>query len=188
MYLALMDDAVLPLNRPLWKIKIPLKVKVFLWLLHRGVILTKDNLAKRNWNGSKLCSCCQNDETIAHLFFNCQMACLLWRIISITFGLSKPNSVVHLFGTWLQGLKRRQKNIMFPGLCALLWAVWLSRNDIVFQKNSKTSCSSDSFQGYILHQDVGDSSKGGGQENSHRCLSHPRSNGNGHLRTQRVAV
>ena len=123
MYLALMDDAVLPLNRPLWKIKIPLKVKVFLWLLHRGVILTKDNLAKRNWNGSKLCSCCQNDETISHLFFNCQMACLLWRIISITFGLSKPNSVVHLFGTWLQGLKRRQKNIMFPGLCALLWAI-----------------------------------------------------------------
>ena len=137
MYLALMDDAVLPLNRPLWKIKIPLKVKVFLWLLHRGVILTKDNLAKRNWNGSKLCSYCQNDETIAHLFFNCQMACLLWRIISITFGLSKPNSVVHLFGTWLQGLKRRQKNIMFPGLCALLWAVWLSRNDIVFQKTQK---------------------------------------------------
>ena len=116
MYLALMDDAVLPLNRPLWKIKIPLKVKVFLWLLHRGVILTKDNLAKRNWNGSKLCSYCQNDETISHLFFNCQMACLLWRIISITFGLSKPNSVVHLFGTWLQGLKRRQKkyNVSWP--------------------------------------------------------------------------
>ena len=37
MYLALMDDKILPINRPLWKLKIPLKVKVFIWLLHRGV-------------------------------------------------------------------------------------------------------------------------------------------------------
>ena len=49
MYLALMDDSILPINRPLWKLKIPLKIKVFIWLLHCGVILTKDNLAKLNW-------------------------------------------------------------------------------------------------------------------------------------------
>ena len=48
MYAALMDEISLPINKPLWKLKIPLKVKVFIWLLHRGVILTKDNLAKRN--------------------------------------------------------------------------------------------------------------------------------------------
>jgi len=28
--------------------KAALKVKIFLWYLHRGVLLTKDNLAKRN--------------------------------------------------------------------------------------------------------------------------------------------
>jgi hypothetical protein len=35
-------------NKMIWKMKIPLKTKVFGWYLHRGVILTKDNLAKRN--------------------------------------------------------------------------------------------------------------------------------------------
>jgi len=34
-----------------------LKIKIFKWLLKRGVILTKDNLA-RNSNESKLCAFC----------------------------------------------------------------------------------------------------------------------------------
>ena len=47
-YSALLDVRALPINKPVWKLKIPLKVKFFICLLHRGVILTKDNLAKRN--------------------------------------------------------------------------------------------------------------------------------------------
>uniref|UniRef100_A0A0A9D097 Reverse transcriptase zinc-binding domain-containing protein n=1 Tax=Arundo donax TaxID=35708 RepID=A0A0A9D097_ARUDO len=31
----------------LWKLKIPLKIKIFLWYLCKGVILTKDNLVKK---------------------------------------------------------------------------------------------------------------------------------------------
>uniref|UniRef100_A0A452XPE3 Reverse transcriptase zinc-binding domain-containing protein n=1 Tax=Aegilops tauschii subsp. strangulata TaxID=200361 RepID=A0A452XPE3_AEGTS len=30
----------------------PLRIKVFMWFVHKQVILTKDNLAKRNWVGS----------------------------------------------------------------------------------------------------------------------------------------
>jgi len=131
MYSALLDVRVLPINKSVWKLKIPLKVKIFIWLLHRGVILTKDNLAKRNWNGSKQCCFCMNDETIAHLFFGCLMARLLWRIIFITFGLTKLNNIVHLFGSWMQGFMWGKK-IMFTSLCALLWSIWLSRNDVVF--------------------------------------------------------
>ena len=116
MYSALLDVRVLPINKPVWKLKIPLKVKVFIWLLHRGVILTKDNLAKHNWKGSKQCCFCMNNETIVHLFFGCHMARLLWRIIFITFGLTKPNNIVQLFGSWLQGFRWEKKNIIFTGL------------------------------------------------------------------------
>ena len=52
MYSALLDVRVLPINKPVCKLKIPVKVKKIIWLLHRGVILTKDNLAKRNWKGA----------------------------------------------------------------------------------------------------------------------------------------
>jgi len=49
--------------KQIWWVKVPLKTKVFMWFLKRGVILTKDNLAKRNWEGSKLCSFCSGHET-----------------------------------------------------------------------------------------------------------------------------
>jgi hypothetical protein len=32
----------------IWKIKIPVKIKIFFWYLQRGIILTKDNLARKN--------------------------------------------------------------------------------------------------------------------------------------------
>jgi hypothetical protein len=37
----------------LWKLKIPLRIKVFGWYLRKGVILTKNNLVKQNWHDSK---------------------------------------------------------------------------------------------------------------------------------------
>jgi hypothetical protein len=69
-YLALVHCDVPSVNKRLWKLKVPLKVKIFLWYLRQGVVLTKDNLAKRNWQGSTKCCFCHKEETIKHLFFN----------------------------------------------------------------------------------------------------------------------
>jgi hypothetical protein len=56
-------------NNKLWKLKISLRIKVFGWYLCKGVVLTKDNLARQNWHGNKKCVFCHRDETIKHLFF-----------------------------------------------------------------------------------------------------------------------
>jgi hypothetical protein len=73
MYNALINlDIPVDNNKMIWKMKIPLKTKVFGWYLRRGVILTKDKLAKRNWHGSKSCVFYHQDETIKHLFFQCR--------------------------------------------------------------------------------------------------------------------
>ena len=49
MYRALVhSDVPVDNNKKIWKMKVPLKIKIFGWFLRRGVILTKDNLAKRN--------------------------------------------------------------------------------------------------------------------------------------------
>jgi hypothetical protein len=52
MYCLLMNTPTLTHNMLLWKLKLPLKIKIFLWYLGRGVTLTKVNLAKRGWTGS----------------------------------------------------------------------------------------------------------------------------------------
>jgi hypothetical protein len=51
MYLDLMQGHTVFLRKYLWKLKIPLKIKIFMWFLNNKVLLTKDNLLKRNWKG-----------------------------------------------------------------------------------------------------------------------------------------
>ena len=68
MYEDLMNGHTRYLQKYLWKIKMPLKIKVFMWFLHRKVLLTKDNLARRNWHGCSRCSFCGSPETVEHLF------------------------------------------------------------------------------------------------------------------------
>jgi hypothetical protein len=43
---------------------VPLKIRICMWFLHQRVLLTKDNLVKQNWQGSKKCCNCDQDETI----------------------------------------------------------------------------------------------------------------------------
>ena len=47
MYAALINNGV-RVSQDIWQVKIPSKIRIFLWYLKRGVILTKDNLARRN--------------------------------------------------------------------------------------------------------------------------------------------
>jgi hypothetical protein len=37
------------------------------------VVLSKDKLAKRNWQGNKTCCFCHEYETIRHLFLDCRL-------------------------------------------------------------------------------------------------------------------
>jgi hypothetical protein len=73
-YLDLMNEDAQFLHKYLWKLKTPLKIKIFMWFLHTKVLLTKDNLVKRNWNGSTKCCFCDSMETVRHLFISCPFA------------------------------------------------------------------------------------------------------------------
>ena len=40
--------------------------------------------------------------------------------------------VNHMFTYWLNGLRKQRKYQALVGACAILWAIWLTRNDITF--------------------------------------------------------
>ena len=77
----------------------PLKIKIFL-CFKRGVLLTKDNLAKRNWNGDMSCCFCSKPKTIQHLFFECSHAMFSWRAIHMVLGINPPWNAQILFNAW----------------------------------------------------------------------------------------
>ena len=119
-------------HKRLWKLKAPLKFKIFLWYLRRGVVLTKDNLIKRTWQGNKTCCFCHEDKTIQHLFIDCRFARSVWSVAHIALNLAKPQSISHMFGSWLYGVKKELRSLVLLGAGVIAWSIWLHKNEIVF--------------------------------------------------------
>jgi hypothetical protein len=122
-YLALIHSGVPNVNKKLWKLKFPLKIKISLWYLWKWVVLTKDNLAKHNSQGSVQCCFCHKDETIQHLFFDCPFAHVIWSIIQVSTNLYLLHSISNMFGTWLWGLDKVQKSLVLVGAAATCWVI-----------------------------------------------------------------
>jgi len=95
-------------------------------------ILTKDNLIKRNWHGSMRCVFCHEDETIKHSFFKCKFARSICSVIQVASSLYPPRSVANIFGNWLHGIDNRFRVLIRVGALAIIWSLWLCRNDNVF--------------------------------------------------------
>lgn len=147
MYLHLID-AQPPFNhKGIWKIRVPLKIKIFLWFLKRRVVLTKDNLARKNWKGSQKCISCNRNETIQHLFLDCPFSRMIWRIIFYATNLTQPSNINHMFGTWLSNQNKKIKGLIWVGVAALCWAIWRCRNDVIFNKSKTNSSMQVIFRG-----------------------------------------
>jgi hypothetical protein len=106
---------------------------VFLWYLKRGVILTKDNLAKRNWKGSLKCCFCHKNETIRHLLFYCHFARRVWDFIFLAFGISRLSNIHNMFGNWIGGFGNDHKGLALLGAATVCWSIWLGRNELIFE-------------------------------------------------------
>jgi hypothetical protein len=72
----------------------PLKIKIFMWLVQLNAILTRDNLLKKKWQGHKRCGFCNDDESVLHLFFECSLAKYVWSLIAMVIGADcRPNNL-----------------------------------------------------------------------------------------------
>lgn len=109
-----------------------------MWYLIREVVLTKDNLVRRNWHGDRKCGFCHSDESIQHLFFDYHYAQFMWRLVFWSLGFNQSRSVRRAFGNWLFGMPSKTKHLFVSGVADICWTIWISRNDLVFGK--KNSC------------------------------------------------
>jgi hypothetical protein len=64
---------------------------------------------RQNCHGSTKCVHCDQDETIQHLFIECPLAKVVWRIVHMAFSLSPPKNITNLFGNWLVGVNKKEK-------------------------------------------------------------------------------
>jgi hypothetical protein len=107
-----------------------------MWFLNSKVLLTKDNLAKRNWHGCTKCCFCDSMESVEHLFLYCPFARIVW--VYFTYNILPPTNITNMFGNWLNGVDRNDEARIRIGVLALCWSIWNCRNTIVFDKQKGT--------------------------------------------------
>ncbi len=137
------DDRKIPF---LWSIKLPLKIKLFLWLAGRYRLLTVDLLVKRGWHGPSICALCGADaENLDHLFFRCSFAISLWGRLLQNFPTVRMRlhfDTGSLACRWMRARLsmtyrlRGRFDIWFAAAC---WEIWNERNRRVFDDAIKSS-------------------------------------------------
>jgi hypothetical protein len=118
----------------IWKANLPLKIKIFMWLVSQNVILTKDNLIKRKWKGNKSCAFCTENENSRHLFFEYPTAKYVWSMLAYSLGsVGRPNNMEQ-YWFWIHKILPQSPNLYAVGLAAVIWVIWRTRNAVCFDK------------------------------------------------------
>jgi hypothetical protein len=114
------------------RIMVPLKIRIFMWFLHRKVILTKVNMVKCNWYEDVKWCLCDQEETIQHLFIPCSFTRMIRRIVYMAFNIPPPLNIAIFFGNWLNWVSKKDKAHIRVGVCVVLWAVRKVHENCIF--------------------------------------------------------
>lgn len=104
-------------------------------LMVKGKIQAAKQLKKMNWLGSQDCKLCGESEDVDHVIFRCAPARFIWCCLrDILDSESIPCDREELFRKLKDpGLKSNLAILcLFAAAC---WAIWLTRNDVVFRDN-----------------------------------------------------
>ncbi|GKB26857.1 RNA-directed DNA polymerase, eukaryota [Tanacetum coccineum] len=135
----LMDEVLLPKENVAtrWIKTIPIKVNVFAWKLHLDRLPTRSNLLKRGIQvQSSLCPIYNVLlEDTSHLFFSCDVALAISRLICRWWNVSW--SPVDSYSGWLEWfnsirLGSKLKGILEGVFYVSWWCLWNFRNQLLF--------------------------------------------------------
>ncbi len=139
----------------LWSVKVPLRVKLFLWLAARNRVLTADVLARRGWFGLSICVLnSSNGENLGHLLFSCAYVLAFWNSFLMRFrsnGVSGTIPSINLATTWgtlrsfVSGPSRKFFDLCFAAAC---WEIWKERNARLFSNRPSSQAE---LESRVLH-------------------------------------
>lgn len=106
------------------RLEYPQRIKVFLWLVIKNRVLSKQNLKNRNWKENFNYFWCGCMETTKHIFFDCRITSFTWRVISTVMNMHiMSKTAENMFGEWIYKFKNKSRNLIVVGCSAILWTL-----------------------------------------------------------------
>lgn len=119
-----------------WKLCVPPKIHVFLWLFSYDKLMTRDNLRKGHIIKPLECVFCSEGETNFHLFFDCIVAQNIWSFVSSHFKIPIGTDFESVARFWISNKRNSALNTVTS---AVLWCLWKYRNSTIFNNTISTS-------------------------------------------------
>jgi len=139
------NDAMLHYRVPgnwnkIWNLKLPPKIKNFMWRICRNCLPTRMRLLTKGVKCSPTCAICDNyEEDGKHLFFECSKSVGCWQRLgfwsSIQHVWSSTISCAELIFSLVQQLDITQQQIF----SVTLWSIWKHRNNKVWKNIVETN-------------------------------------------------
>ncbi|KAJ1687022.1 hypothetical protein LUZ63_018412 [Rhynchospora breviuscula] len=116
----------------IWKLKVPYKIRIFIWLMSHNRILTKTNLLKKGWHGDSSCVFCGAEKTNDHIFLLCPFAKSIWYWLGDSYNnYTSWHNITDILN-FAKQLPKRDRDAFLTIFCALCWSIWKIRNDFIF--------------------------------------------------------
>lgn len=135
------DDQVEPSTwNSIWKLKVPNRVRTFIWLAKHNRLMTNENRVRRGLTDSDKCWFCVNEvENGEHVLRSCPLAAEVWKSILPEY---HNRAMSMSFSRWLtEGTTSRgngnQAANMSSNFALTAWWIWRWRNEAIFNKVMK---------------------------------------------------
>jgi hypothetical protein len=129
----------------LWKIKVPSKIRVFLWRLARNTIPTMDVRHHRNMVDNCGYSLCGEPDSWRHSLLECTMSRCVWALIPETITEHMERTIEpdakHWFFSMMNTLKHEDTILCF----VTLWAIWFARRKAIHEGRFQSPLSTHLF-------------------------------------------
>uniref|UniRef100_A0A2N9EM79 Reverse transcriptase zinc-binding domain-containing protein n=1 Tax=Fagus sylvatica TaxID=28930 RepID=A0A2N9EM79_FAGSY len=112
----------------LWSVKVPQKIKVFMWKACSNILPTCTKLFDRNIVSNFSCSVCGDEaETRDHLFMECPAVTNAWRAFPIYLSTLQPGM---RFVDWVEEILAKLSHPETEIFCTTAWFIWRHRNEV----------------------------------------------------------
>jgi len=129
----------------LWSIKVPSKIKVFLWRLAKYSIPTADVRHRRHMAQTSVCSICGGQDSWKHSLLECNMARCVWALQSdeiVEFiSQARDDNARGWLHEAIRGLDHDHRVRLFVSM----WAIWYARRKAIHENMFQSPLSTHSF-------------------------------------------
>jgi hypothetical protein len=131
--------------RHLWQVKVPSKIRVFLWRLAQASLPSGDVLHHRNMAKTDICAICGSKDSWKHSLIDCNMAKCVWAL--------EKEDITNFIGAlqeedaraWLEKILSSLPQADMVRVVVTMWAIWHARRRAIHEDIYQSPLSTHAF-------------------------------------------